>query len=246
MTATEAATRAAPQATYRRVVLRAGAVCAIAGPILAIIVNIVHPRPSTSNVGTHEEFARLAAHSGSWVVIHVGLIIAFVLFVGGFVALTYSLLEDRGAWLARPALAAVLVSGAVSLVQASIDLAARQTSLDWLHAPAAEKADALRVAGAIEDLDFLLLSVELIIFFGVTFVLYGLAVVASERFPDVLGWVAVAVGIGGIGVGLAQAFHGRASIVTLIGIPLVAGVASFWLLVAGVLLWSRSAEPAPA
>jgi hypothetical protein len=247
MTATEAATGATSQATYRRIVLRTGAVCAIVGPLLAIIVNIAHPRPSTSNVGKHEEFAHVAAHSGNWVLIHVGLIVAFVLFVGGLVTLSYSLEDGRAAWLSRPALAAALVGGAISLVQTSIDLAARQTALDWVHAPSAEKADALRVAGAVEDLDFLLLSVELMVFFGLAFLLYGVAVTASEQYSSRLGWVAVAVGVGGLGVGLAQAFHGRASLVTLVGIPIVAGVASVWLLVIGVLLWGRAAaEPAPA
>jgi hypothetical protein len=228
---------------YRSTVLRVGAACAVVGPILAIIVNILHPRPSTADVGKHEEFARMVSEHGNWVAIHVMLIIAFILFLGGLVALAYSLDDGVTSWLARPALVAALVGTAIGLVQASTDLAARQTSTDWASASAADKENALRVVAAVEDIDFLLLSVELVLFFGVAFILYGLAVAASSRYPSRLGWIAVVVGVGSIGVGIAQAFHGRASMLTVIGIPIVAGALSLWLLVMGVLLWRRESEP---
>jgi hypothetical protein len=228
-----------------RVRLRVGAACAVVGPVLAIIVNIFHPRPPASQVGKHEAFLHMAAMSSAWTTIHVGLVVAFILFFGGMLALSHSLAATRGASVARLALAAGAVGTAVSLVQTGVDLALGTIAKDWHGASGAAQATSLQVGGAVEDIDFQLLSIELVTFFGVTFILYGIAVGMSERHPRLLMWPAVLGGLGGVGVGLAQSFVEHASLLTLIGLPIVAAVLSLWMLAMGVLLWARSGRPLP-
>lgn len=215
--------------------------CAVVGPLLALAVNIVHPRPAWDEVGEHETFLRLAAESDAWAVVHLGLVIAFILFLGAFAALTTSLEGRAGSGLARLGLASAFAATAVSVVQASVDTAIGEVAEDWAAAAPGERADVLRIGGALEDVDFVLLSVELIFFFGVTFVLYGLALLASERYPRWLGWIAIAGGCGGIALGAVQAVQGEASGLTVIVLPAVAGVLSLWLLALGVLLWRDAA-----
>jgi hypothetical protein len=226
--------------------MRVGAACAIAGPVLALVVNAVHPRPSRDAVGEHAEFLRLASESGIWTVVHLGLIVAFVLFLAGLAALTSSLEYEHGYQLARVGLFSAAVAGAVGIVQATLDTALGEVAEDWAAASGSEKDAVLRAGGALEDLDFMLLSVELVLFFGVTFVVYGLAMTRSRRYPARLGWVAVGGGVAGVVLGFTQALQGEASVLTLFALPAVAAVLSLWLLVAGVLLWRQvGAEATP-
>jgi hypothetical protein len=234
------AARRGDSAAYERAILRVGAGCAVAGPLLATLVNIVHARPSPSEVGEHEAFLRLAAESGTWVPVHIGLIVAILLFVCGFIGLWYSMSEGPSAWLARIALSVALVSAALTLVQTSVDLAIGQVADDWAAAPSAEKPTALRVGAALEDVDFMLLSVELMTFFGLTVILFGLAVATSGRYPSWLGQVGAVSGIPSFLAGIVQAAVGEASIATLIGVPIAAASLSLWLMVVGVILWRQT------
>ena len=76
-------------------------------------------------------------------------------------------------------------------------------------------------------------------FFGLTFILYGLAVRAGDRYPQPLGWVAVVAGVGAVAVGLVHAVTGP-SFVTVSVFPALAAVLSLWLLVIGLLLWRQT------
>ena len=77
------------------------------------------------------------------------------------------------------------------------------------------------------------------LFFGLTFVLYGLAVRRGERYLRRLGWVAVGAGLGMVAVGFVHAVTGP-SWVTLFVFPVLAAALSLWLLVLGLLLWRQT------
>jgi hypothetical protein len=124
-------------------------------------------------------------------------------------------------------------------VQEAIDLAVGEVAEDWERAAGAEKEAALRVGAALEDVDFAMLGVHTVLFFGLTFVLYGLAVSSGERYPQRLGWVAVVAGVGAVVVGFVHMVTGP-SFVTLFVFPAVAAVLSLWLLAIGVLLWRQT------
>jgi hypothetical protein len=225
--------------------LRAAAACGVVGSVLLLVANAAHPRPSTADVGEHQAFLRLAADSNAWLVIHVGIMLGALLMLAALVGLFFSLRDDPRAWLARPALAAALVGGAVGLVQHSIDAAYGKVADDWAAAAAADKASLARIAAALEDVDFTMLSVNIVVFFGLSFVLFGLAVLPGTRYPRALGWVAVAGGIGAAVAGAIQLFTGP-SVVTLFVFPVFAALLSLWTLVMSVLLWRRTSQPLTA
>src|SRR5437867_7145601 len=72
----------------------------------------------------------------------------------------------------------------------------------WASAPKGEKAVAFRVADALVQIQWALDGVWILIFFGVTFILYGVAVLLSDVYPKWLGWVAVGGGLGSSLLGL--------------------------------------------
>jgi hypothetical protein len=84
-------------------------------------------------------------------------------------------------------------------------LAAKRIAEAWATAPAFEQPAALRLVLAEATINFALAALFNILFAGVTFILYGLAVAWSRVYPRWLGWVVVAAGIGSVVAGLAQA-----------------------------------------
>jgi hypothetical protein len=233
-------------APYRRAVLRAGAACGAVGAVVLIAANIAHPRPSTSNVGKHEAFLRLAADSNGWLEIHLAILLGTLLFLAGLVVLSYALRAGRAAWLGRAALVSALVGGAVGVVQHSLDAAYGRIADDWAAAAGADKATLFHVGAAVEDVDFTLLAANTVLFFGVTFVLYGLAVQADDSFPGDVGWIAVLAGVASIALGIVEFFTGP-SVATLFVFPALAALLSLWVLGMAVFLWRRVArEPSAA
>lgn len=191
-------------------------------------------------MGEHEAFLRLAASSDAWLGVHLAVLLGIALFVGGLLSLSYSLRDDRSGWLARAAAAGALVGGAVSLVQRSIDTAYGEVAEDWAAAPAEEKETLLNVASALDDVDFTMFSVSVVLFYGVTFILTGLAVAVSDAYPRRLGWIAVLGGTGAAIAGIVQLFTGP-SVVTLFVFPAFAALLAVWMLAMGLLLWRRAA-----
>jgi hypothetical protein len=220
-------------------VLRIGAACGIAGAILLIAANAAHPRPSRSEVGDHEAFLRLAADSGSWLVVHLGILLGALLLLGGLVGVSYSLRGDRAEWLSRLALVGALVGTTVGIVQHGVDMAYGEVADDWAAGAGEDKATLLHIGSALEHVDFTLFSVNVVVFFGVTFVLYGLALVASSSYPRPLGWVATLAGLAAAVVGVVQLFMGPSD-ATLYVFPVIAAVVSLWVLAASVLVWRRA------
>jgi len=134
-------------------------------------------------------------------------------------------------------LAAGVAGITVGLILVILDgVAAKQLAEEWAKAPADEQATALRVVLANETINFALASLFNILFAGVTFILFGLAVALSDVYPRWLGWVVVGAGVGSIGAGLVQAFARvpttASFVLTIIGPTVI----TLWLFVMGMLL----------
>jgi NADH-quinone oxidoreductase subunit H len=90
----------------------------------------------------------------------------------------------------------------------------------------------------------LLLTLFNIVFAGVAFVLYGLAVALSDRYPRWLGWVVVVAGVGSVAAGLVQAAAGESTALTRVLTIIFPTVITLWLIEMGVLVLRKaSAEP---
>ena len=89
----------------------------------------------------------------------------------------------------------------------------------------------------LEQVNFGLLSMFI---FGLTFILYGLAVALADVYPKWLWWAGLVVGIAVALIGLVQAYNGPSDLVTTILFPITAILFTVWVLVVGVLMWRRA------
>jgi hypothetical protein len=218
--------------------LRAGAISAIAGAVFALIVNFFHPR--ASDPGNAEEFLQTVADSSAWMWIHAGLILALILITGGLAALYRSITSEPGASWARLGFVAALVGAAVWLGGAAVDGYALKPAADaWANAMEPEKSAALLVGSALWRVEVAAFFLSTFLYLGVAVTLYGLAVALSDAYPKWLGWVAVVAGVVSAVIGAVEFMQGPSVFWSNILFTLVALIATLWVLAMGVLMWRK-------
>lgn len=218
---------------------RFGSVSAMLGAILGFIVNFLHPR--TPDIANPEAYLKEVVESAIWIGDHVGILFAVLLAVGGYAAIYRSFTKEPGAAWARLGFVSALLGAAIiSVLMGTDGVAAQSVATAWANAPVAEKAVALRVGIALAQINFALFSLAIVVWFGVTNILYGLAIVTSDVYPGWLGWVALLGGVASALVGLNQAYRGLSVVTTNILFPIVSTVLIVWFFIVGVLLWRKS------
>jgi Domain of unknown function (DUF4386) len=230
----------AEQTTSTSWILRIGATAGIVGALLGLVGNLLHPATPTDDP---EGVARAIADSQLWVADHLAIVLGLILMLGGLVALAHSIQDGLPGALARLGSIAAVAGITVGLILVTLDgLAAPRLAEAWATAPPGEQATALRLVLAQETLNFALAALFNILFAGVTFILYGLAVAWSRLYPRWLGWVAVAAGVGSVLAGLIQASAGQSTTVTQILTIIFPTVITLWLIEMGVLSLRRAAQ----
>ena len=220
-----------------RALLRIGSVSAIVGAVLAVIVNVLHPRGA--EFGDTRGHLQEIADSGIYVGDHLGILVAVLLMVGGLIALYRSISSGTAAALARLGFAAALVSAAFVSVEMALDGTAMKVVADaWASS---QDAALFQAAYVLEQVNIALFSILVLVFFGVTFILYGLAVALADVYPRWLGWVALVLGVAAAVLGLVQTYEGPSDLVTNILFPIVSILLTVWVLVMGILMWRKSA-----
>jgi hypothetical protein len=223
--------------TDDRWVFRLGGIAAIAGALLGMVGNLVHP---VTPIDDPEGVARVIADSEAWVPIHLAIVLGIVLMLGGLVAIRRSIRDGLAGALSRLGLVAAVAGATVGLVLVILDgVAARQLAQEWAAAPPDQRDVALALVHANETINFALASLFNFVFAAVTFVLFGLAVALSRVYPRWLGWVAVLAGVLSLVAGTIQASVGEPTegsrLLTIVG----PSVITLWLLWMGILLLRR-------
>ncbi|HEX2089906.1 MAG TPA: DUF4386 family protein [Actinomycetota bacterium] len=222
-----------------RSLYKAGAVAGFVGTAIGLITNAVHPR-NLFGEPTETRLQRIADF-GPWLAVHLGFVVALVLGLVTFVAVYRSISGGPSPW-ARPALALVLVSTAVTAVSFVMDgYGLWGLATAWAEATGAAKSTIALAAGAAESFENALFIGSTILFFGVTPIVAGMALWTDGTYPR---WVAVVGIIGGIAGVLAGAINFLAGAVTTFAFNVIFTPASFlitvWFLALSVLLWRRS------
>jgi hypothetical protein len=220
--------------------LRVGSAVGIAGALLAMVGNLIHP---ATPVGDPEGVARTIADSRIWVPGHLAIVVGLVLMLGGLLAIGRSIQGGLPGALARLGSAAAVAGITVGLILVTLDgLAAKQLAEAWASAPSGERAAALRLVLASETINFALAALFNILFAGMTFVLYGLAVARSRRYPGWLGWVAVVAGIGSLAAGLLQAIVGEPTTLSRVLTIIFPTVITLWLIDVNAFILRRASS----
>jgi hypothetical protein len=219
-------------------VFRIGSAAGIVGALLGMVGNLIHPATPTDDP---EGVARTIADSELWVADHLAIVLGLILMLGGLVAIAHSIQGGLPGALARLGSVAAVAGITVGLILVTLDgLAAKQIAEAWTTAPPEEQAAALRLVMAEETINFALAALFNILFAGVTFILYGLAVAWSRVYPRWLGWVVVVAGLGSVVAGLVQAYAGESTTVTRVLTIIFPTVITLWLVQICVLLFRQA------
>lgn len=225
-------------------VFRIGSAAGIAGAFLAMVGNLLHPATPS---GDPEGVARAIAESEIWVPDHLVIVLGLILMFGGLVAISRSITGGLPGALARLGYTAAVGGITVGLILVIVDgVAAKHIADAWATAPPEEEAAALRLVLAEETINFALAALFNILFAGVTFILYGLAVAWSEVYPRWLGWVVVVAGLGSIVVGVVQAYVGESIPATRVATIIFPTVITIWVAGMGVVLLRKGPSLAQA
>jgi hypothetical protein len=225
-------------ASGSKLLLTVGAWSGVVGALLAFVANGLHPHPTDFRL---EALLQQIAANPTWGTLHLTLICALVLILGALVAITFSIDAEPGATVARFACLAALLGGALILVSTAMDgFAMNQLARSWRDAPLAERATVLRIADALENAQYAIYSLSIVLFLGMGILLYGLAIVLSSIYPKALGWLATLSGAGAFVVGIVQVLSGPSFRSTEIFFVMFSVLSTIWVLIMGVVMWRKA------
>ena len=224
-----------------KLMMRIGAIAGIVGAVVFAAANMLHPR--SDDIEVYAEQIKEVAGSDIWITDHLLLFVGAVLIGVFLIALQRTMLDGLPGVLSRLGYFGTVVSTAVITVLVSLDGIASKAIHDaWAAAPESEKAVALRIAEGMEEIDVGVFSAWIILFFGATFIVYGLAVALSNVFPKWLGWTATALGTISLVVGFYQAYDGLSVFVTNYAFSSSATLLTVWVLVMAVLMARKTMQ----
>ncbi|SDZ00294.1 hypothetical protein SAMN05421504_108208 [Amycolatopsis xylanica] len=213
-------------------VLRLGGWLAIAGTILSVVVNALHPH---QDIGTDPFMVEVHEAGGMWIPLHYGISVAVVLDLFAMLAIGKTLRGIDRPDIVRYANGTAVVSAAVMLVLMGIDGFSTKHIADfYVAAQGAEKTAAYPVAYLILLLLLALLGLWYALFFGVAMPLYSIAMLRSTFYPRWLGLLGLTAGIGGLITGSLTYLLGSSFLVTTLMFLLFSSLGFLWLLLAGV------------
>jgi len=213
----------------------------ISGALIGLVGNALHPHTADLDGAAT---VQAIAGNGAWVAIHLAIIVAILLIIGGLVGLAEEMKGTSVEPLARLGLATALLGGAVVTVSSAIDgfvMKALAVSFAGMALP--DAASALRISIAVKEVDFGIWSIGMLAFFGVAFACFGGSVIGSLRYPGWFGWIAV-VGAAGSAVAallqIAASGEVQAAETLFFASSLIL---TLWALALGILMWRGHAEP---
>jgi hypothetical protein len=216
-----------PNARYYKIC----AVFAVAGSIVAIAANIIHP---DLPIPVREAHALIASRA-DWRPTHLGIILAALLLSYGLSGVA-SACGRAGSGIERLAIISTVIGAGVVAVAIGIDGFAEKMLADaWAGAPSAEQARILTSALPIQLIHVGLFYVWAGIFWGVAFIFYGWAIVDSRALPAWFGWTAVAGGLALCVVTVAQYLSPDDAVEIALRILLF--IETLWVLGSAWFLW---------
>jgi hypothetical protein len=221
----------------RNALLRIGAWCAIVGTLGYLALFVVHG--DLPDETTEAALAWVADRPFS--LLHMGIILCSLLWVGAFIALGSSLTGAATWALGRLGSAAAVIGATLLAVHYRVDGPALEEVADaWAAADGAGRAELLK------DGELVLLMagggfpLYVALLLGLPFLIFGLAMVLSSDYPSWLGWLGTVAGAGAFIVGVTN-FSGL-EFPPIELFVLFVFLADLWMLITGALMWRRAAS----
>lgn len=212
--------------------LRIGGWLAVAGTVVSVAVNALHPH---QDMPTRAFMQEVHEAGGLWIPLHLGICIAVVLDLFAMLAIGNTLKGVDRPDLVRYANGGAIVSAAVMIVLMGVDGPVTKHIADFfVDAGPAGQESAYPVAYLILLLLLSLLGLWYALFFGVAVPLYSLAMLRGSLYPRWLGLLGVVSGVGGLITGLLTYTLGASTLVTTVMFLLFSSLGFVWLLMAGI------------
>ena len=228
-----------------RGLLRLGGIAAIAGAVIALVANLVHPRISDFADPVRGELEMVAA-SAAWIPIHLAALAGTLLILFGLFAVVRSLKGGPAEPVARLALGLLLIATPLSIVLLAVDGYSTKAVADaWAGATGPAKDLAFAAGTAVTDVAWAMFMAFVLTVLGLAPIFLGWAVAVSRLYPAALGWPAAVLG----GVSVVAAVLGLLTgptptfFVLFVG---ASGLLTIWVLALGIALARRAPAGAPA
>lgn len=220
---------------------RIGAIGAISGAVLLAVGTYLHPLKADPNDATMA-FAEYAADH-LWVASHLTLFLGVVLMVGALVLLSQWMANGPAAHWAHLGIAGAIGSLAMTSALQAVDGVALKVMVDtWVRAPENEKPMLFQGTFAVRQVEIGLASLTSVLF-GVTLVVYGIALVVDRRFPTWLGVLGIAGGVPLVVAGVVMAHTGFSGVAMAISMP-SSMLLLVWIISLGVFMWPKGRSKA--
>ena len=219
--------------------MRGASVAAVGGALLLFIGTFVHPSEADPN----EALAAFTEYADDqlWVASHLTQLIGVVLIVGSLIYLSRILAGGSARALAWIGAAGAIATLATAAALQAVDGIALKIMVDvWAEAAEPDKTTLFYSTYGVRQIEVGLASIVSLLF-GLTFCVYGVALIADRDFSRWLGWLAIIGGIPTATAGVVIAYTGFSALAMSIYIPSSA-LLLVWMIALGVLLWRRSAE----
>jgi uncharacterized protein DUF4386 len=213
---------------------RAGGVAAVVGAVMLFVATLLHPMDADPN-DAPAAFAEYAA-SGSWMASHLGQFAGIAILGVALTALGATLEPGAPAAWGRLGVVGTAASVAVTAALQAVDGVALKRMVDrWAAADGAARERAFEGAFAVRQIEIGLASLSSLVF-GLTALVFGLAMLSSARYPRWSGALGLLGGAGTVTAGVAQAYTGFSPLAMAIGMP-ASSLLLVWAIVFGVAMW---------
>lgn len=201
------------------------------GAVIGLVGNLLHPRGSEFTVQ-----GELALVNGSdiWLLDHFLIAWSFAFALVGLVAIGWSFTDEVGQAWGRIATATAIGGVTVAYVAIAVDGMA-------LEAAAAEGG---AVGAAVAHVGLALFTGTIGSLFGLTPLVFGVAIVSSNTYPKGLGYLALAAGAIGLLVASVQYLSGPSTVMTNVLFPVSSIGFTVWAFLMGWRLWTGPAAAA--
>jgi hypothetical protein len=224
--------------------LRIGGVCAVAGALIFVISLGGHGDLPTHI--SHVAGLQFIVDHTNWLLMHLGTIVAGLLWVFAFVALAGTLSSPEARAIGRLLVPSAIIGGLFLIFDYALDGYAFKVLADaWATSSGAQRANLEQTFDTMLAIATGTLRAELLLLYGVTVLLAGLAVALDGPYPAWFG------GIGAVAGGVAtlvalSGFLGLQFRVDVLVFVVALPLEGLWLLVLGILMWRRAAlTPCP-
>jgi hypothetical protein len=213
---------------------RIGAISAISGAVLLAFGTYLHPLQADPNDASRA-FAEYAADH-LWVASHLTQFLGVVLMVGALVLLSRSMANGPAAHWAHLGIAGAIASLAMTSALQAVDGVALKVMVDtWAGAPENEKSMLFQGAFAVRQIEIGLASLMTLLF-GVTVMIYGIALVVDRSFPTWLGVLGIAGGVPLLVAGTVMAHTGFSEVAMAVSMPSSILLLA-WIISVGIFMW---------